>query len=83
MRNKRDVAEFIVLVLREFAKAKNLEVPSAYEYLAKHKGINFLEVHYGFEHTLASEETIENLIKVCQNNGGTLTWKYTMVRMLK
>lgn len=72
MRPREKVTEFIVLVVREFAKEKNMFAPEAYNYLSKYKGIEYLEKHYEYEHTLAFPEIIDNLSEVCTGNGGDI-----------
>lgn len=62
----------MVLCLRQFAKEKKLDPIDAYNYLAKYKGIEFLEQHYEIEHTLGFHEIIDDLVKVCRREGGSL-----------
>lgn len=70
--DRANVSQFMVYVLREFAKEKRLQIPVAYEYLAKYKGINFLETNYGYEHTLGILEIIEDITEVCKKHGGNI-----------
>ena len=72
MPSKANVLEFIIYIIREFSREMKMTVPNAYKYLIKYQGIKFLEKHYGYEHTLGTDEIIENVIQVCKNNGGDL-----------
>ncbi len=45
---------------------------AAFRYLHKHKGLEFLIEFYDVEHLQSMDETIEDLLIICQKNGGTL-----------
>lgn len=64
--------DFIVLVLRDFSKKKGLPVVEAFDYLYKYKGISFLEKYYETEHLLSMREIVEDITKICRNNGGDI-----------
>jgi hypothetical protein len=55
-----------------FAKAKELSQMAAFNYLDRHKGIEFLVDCYEAEHTLSLDDAVEDLTIVCKNNGGTI-----------
>ena len=57
-----------VAAISEFAKAKALSVKQAFNYLSLFKGIDFLEAHYGAEHLLSFDDTVEDLTAICQRN---------------
>ncbi len=63
---------YIVVCINEFAGLTELSVTEAFRYLYNYKGIEFLKEHYEVEHTLSLEDTVEDLIKICQNNGGKI-----------
>jgi len=63
---------FIALCIREFSKRFELSRQAAYDYLLNFKGLSFLDEFYDVEHLQSIEETINDLIICCQNNGGTL-----------
>jgi hypothetical protein len=69
---KKKKAYYIVLCIKEFAKFQKMSLKDAYEYLKKYKGIAFLKEHYEAEHLLGVDETIEDLLAICQREGGTL-----------
>ena len=57
-----------VAAISEFAKAKALSVKQAFNYLSLFKGMDFLEKHYGAEHLLSFDDTVEDLTAICQRN---------------
>ena len=61
-----------VAAISEFAKAKALSIKQAFNYLSLFKGMDFLEAHYGAEHLLSFEDTVEDLTAICQRNGGQI-----------
>ena len=69
MRKKID---YTVACVGEFARRKNLPPRTAFLYLDRYKGIEFLTDHYEIEHTLSMEDAVDDLEIVCRNNGGGL-----------
>lgn len=63
---------FVVAVIHEFAKANNLTVREASNYLNRFRGLEFLTEHYEAEHLLSLEDSVEDLTHICYNNGGGL-----------
>ena len=61
-----------VAAISEFAKAKELSPKQAFNYLSLFKGMDFLEAHYGAEHVLSFDDTVEDLTAICQRNGGLI-----------
>jgi len=59
-------------VIRTFGNRFNLTVQQSFRYLYNFKGIQFLLEYYDVEHTLSIDDTVDDLIKVCQKNGGEL-----------
>ena len=45
---------------------------AAFNYLHEHKGLAFLIEFYDVEHLQSMDETIDDLLIVCQKNGGVL-----------
>ncbi|MDE5848291.1 MAG: DUF3791 domain-containing protein [Muribaculaceae bacterium] len=68
----RDVIEYIVAVVSEFASRYNLTDKQAYRYISFHKGISFLEDNYGIIHTLDFEEVVDSVAMFCRRSGGEL-----------
>ena len=61
---------YTVVCVNEFARRFNLGQKDAFDYLFKHKGIEFLKEHYDIEHTLGIDDAVDDLITICRNNGG-------------
>ena len=53
---------------RRFAMTRQ----AAFRYLHEHKGLAFLIEFYDVEHLQSMDETIDDLLIICQKNGGTL-----------
>lgn len=63
---------FLHLCIREFARRFNLSRREAYLYLQKHNGVAFLIEYYDVEHLQSIDETLDDLVVMCRNNGGQL-----------
>ena len=68
----RDVIEYIVAVVSEFACKYNLTDKQAYRYISFHKGISFLEDNYSIIHTLDFDEAVDSVARFCRRAGGEL-----------
>jgi hypothetical protein len=62
----------MVAFVNEFADRYKINGRDAFNYLNKHKAINFLIDNYEIEHTLSIEDTIDDITIIAKNNGGTL-----------
>ena len=69
--NKK-LIEYGVANISECAKKYDLTIREASNYLNLHKGLSFLEQHYDAEHLLSIDDSVEDLARVCYNNGGGL-----------
>lgn len=68
--HSKEMIEYIVIAISEFAKRNVLTVKEASNYLLRFKGIDFLEQCYPAEHTLSVNDWIEDVTIVCKRNGG-------------
>ena len=68
----RKKIDYTVVCVNEFAQQYSLDPRTAFLYLYKHKGIQFLDEHYEIEHTLSLDDAIEDLTAICGQNGGYL-----------
>ncbi len=64
------VIGYVVAAISEFAKTYNLSVKEASNYLNRYKGLDFLAEHYEAEHLLSLEDSVQDLARVCYNQGG-------------
>ncbi len=71
-REDRNVLDYIVVCVSEFATRYDIQMQEAYQYLRQYKGIDYLREFYDVEHTLSFEDAIDDLTTICQNNGGNI-----------
>jgi hypothetical protein len=69
---KQNIINYLVMCVSEFAEKFGASQKQAYKYLSQYGGIAFLTEHYEIEHTLALNDTIDDLALVCRKNGGAL-----------
>ena len=72
MGKRRDIVEYIVALINEFAKRYALSDAQAYRYISRFKGIELIEEHYEIMHTLDFSETVSSLAIYCKRQGGEL-----------
>ena len=68
----RNKVEFIVIVIGEFAKKKQLTDAQAFPYLQRFNGISFLNKHYDIAHTLDIREVVDDITAYCRRHGGAI-----------
>ena len=68
----RDIFEYIIAFVNEFAKRFDLSDRQAYNYIKHHKGVDFIEKNYGIIHTLDFNEAVESVAAYCRRSGGKL-----------
>ena len=68
----RDILEYTIAIVSEFASKFNLTEKQAYRYINFHKGLNFIEENYGIIHTLDFNEAVDSDAIFCRKNGGEL-----------
>ena len=66
----RRVIGYIVANIGEFARTHGMTVREAGNYLNRYKGLDFLAEHYEAEHLLSLSDSVQDLTRVCYNNGG-------------
>lgn len=59
--------------IRAFGRRFTISTKEAYTYLRKYRGISFLVEFYEAEHLQSIEDTVDDLIIYCRNNGGKLS----------
>jgi hypothetical protein len=60
------------MIINMIAKKNNLYIHEAYHYLNQYKGLEFLQEFYDVEHTLNTDDVIDDLMSICNKNGGAL-----------
>lgn len=71
-RPDKNMIEYVMTAILEFARHHSLSVKEASNYLNRFKGIAFLSEFYDVEHTLSFNDCVSDLTVVCLNNGGAL-----------
>ena len=71
-KQEKNIINYIVICINEFAKQCKLTSKEAYLYLRNLKGIEFLKENYEAEHTLGLDDAIDDLKQVCVKNGGNI-----------
>lgn len=70
--NVRDIFEYIIALVNEFAKRFGLSDKQAFNYIHNHKGVSFIEENYGIIHTLDFNEAVDSVATYCRRSGGEL-----------
>ena len=64
--------EYIIMLIKLFARHFGLSFQQAYRYVSIHQGIEYAEQHYNVLHTLSFEDQVEGLATYCHKKGGAL-----------
>ena len=64
--------EYLMVFVKMFADRVGISEKQAFNYLDVHKGFAFVRDHYDVIHTLDFDYAIDDVIEVCQMNGGRL-----------
>lgn len=70
--NIRDIFEYIIALVNEFAKKFGLSDKQAYVYIRHHQGVAFIERNYNIIHTLDFKEAVDSVAAYCRRSGGEL-----------
>lgn len=69
--NKYEIP-FLTAAIHAFAARFAMTRQAAFRYLHEHKGLAFLIEFYDVEHLQSMDETIDDLLVICQKNGGAI-----------
>ncbi len=72
MSEERKQINYTVACVSEFAVRHSLELKEAFRFLFEYKAIEFLKENYDIEHTLSLEDALDDMMKICEKNGGML-----------
>ena len=64
---------YLTASIQAFALRFSMTRQAAFRYLHEHKGLAFLIEFFDVEHLQSMDETVDDLLIVCQKNGGTLS----------
>ncbi|MGN0715417.1 MAG: DUF3791 domain-containing protein [Anaerovoracaceae bacterium] len=65
--------DYTVACVSEFADKHSLSQKDAFLFLYDYKAIEFLKEFYDIEHTLSFDDVMEDMERICANNGGILS----------
>jgi hypothetical protein len=65
-----DKVAFISYIIPAFAEAYKMPIPTAYQYMEKYGGIDYLLKHWWALHTDNDIWAIHNIYDICRKNGG-------------
>ena len=63
---------YLTTFIQAFARRFAMTRQAAFRYLHEHKGLAFLIEFYDVEHLQSMDETIDDVLIICQKNGGFL-----------
>ncbi len=76
IQNKQKMSKFeipfLTACIQAFGQRFAMTRQAAFRYLKEYKGLAFLIEFYDVEHLQSMEETIDDLLIICQKNGGML-----------
>ena len=68
----KDITEYLVVFVVEFAKHLGLEQTQSFNYLNQYGAMLLLEKQYAYVHTQSFESIIDEVAGYCQRKGGNL-----------
>ena len=68
----QDTSDFTMSVIKNFADEKKISLSQSYNYSLIFKGMYFLQRYQDIEKTLSNSEIVNDVARVCANNGGRL-----------
>ena len=71
METKKEI-RYIIMILNMIARKYDIGIRDVYKYLDTYKGVAFLHEFYDVEHTLNTDDVIDDVLAVCSQNGGHL-----------
>lgn len=63
---------FLTACIQAFGRRFAMTRQAAFRYLQQYKALTFLIEFYDVEHLQSMDDTIDDMILVCQQNGGSL-----------
>ncbi len=72
MTEQKKQIDYTVICVSEFAKKYNMKLKDAFQFLYQYKAIQFIKENYEIEHTLSFEDVVEDMLLICEKNGGVL-----------
>lgn len=63
---------YLTSAIQAFARRFAMTRQAAFRYLHEYKALTFLVEFYDVEHLQSMDETIDDMLIICRQNGGTL-----------
>jgi hypothetical protein len=63
---------YFIMILNAIAKKYGMFIYEAYQYLYLYKGVAFLQEFYDVEHTLSTDDVVDDVMAICGKNGVNL-----------
>ncbi len=63
---------FLTACIQAFGRRFAMTRQAAFRYLQQHKALAFLIEFYDVEHLQSMDDTVDDMILICQQNGGVL-----------
>ena len=63
---------FSIACVSEFAKRHGISEKEAFAFLERYDAMQFLKEFYEVEHTLSFDDVVDDMERICMNNGGYL-----------
>lgn len=61
---------YTIACVSEFAQRYRMSEKAAFAFLEKYGGIAFVKDYYASEHTLSFDDAVDDMTRICQQNGG-------------
>ncbi len=63
---------FLTACIQAFGRRFAMTRQAAFQYLQQHKALEFLIEFYDVEHLQSMDDTVDDMVRICQQNGGAL-----------
>lgn len=63
---------FLTACIQAFGRRFAMTRQAAFRYLQQHKALAFLIEFYDVEHLQSMDDTVDDMVLICQQNGGVL-----------
>ncbi|MBR1382510.1 MAG: DUF3791 domain-containing protein [Ruminococcus sp.] len=72
MSEQRKQINYTIACVSEFARKHSLSLQDAFSFLFNYKAIEFIKENYDIEHTLSFDDALDDMLMICEKNGGVL-----------
>ena len=72
MSEQRKQINYTIACVSEFARKHSLSLQEAFRFLFTYKAIEFIKENYDIEHTLSFDDALDDMMMICEKNGGVL-----------